>query len=113
MERLTIDNKKYLLLPEESFQELQRKIATTIFSDEVFSSSFEKAELAKYGQEELDRYEDSLKAFRDNKATFDYAKQTAFDEGKIEVARNLKLLGVGYDIILRATGLTRDEIDKL
>jgi len=82
MERVTIDNKKYVLLPEESFQELQRKIATTIFSDEVFSSAFEKAELAKYGQEELDKYEDSLKAFRDNKATLIMQNKRLLMQGK-------------------------------
>ena len=53
-----------------------------IFKDEVFTQAFEKAELAKFVQAELDSYESSLKIFRDNKAVFDYAKDTAYDEGK-------------------------------
>ena len=53
----------------------------TIFKDEVFIEAFEKAELAKFGPEEINKYEGSLKVFRDNKAVFDYAKQTAYEEG--------------------------------
>ena len=93
----------------------------TIFKDEVFTQAFEKAELAKFGQTELDNYESSLKVFRDNKAVYDYAKQTAYDdgksdgklEGKIEVARALKNSGVSIDIIMLSTGMASDEIEKL
>lgn len=53
----------------------------TIFRDEVFSKAFEKAELAKFGYSEIEAYEYSLKVFRDNKNTFDYAIETATKEG--------------------------------
>ena len=34
-------------------------------------------------------------------------------EGKLEDAKNLKQLGVSIDIIAQATGLSREDIDKL
>ena len=93
----------------------------TIFSDEIFTQAFEKAELAKYGPAELDSYENSLKIFRDNQAVYDYAKQTAFDEGmmegkmegKMEIAKAMKMEGEATEKIIRFTGLTTEEIDQL
>jgi predicted transposase/invertase (TIGR01784 family) len=85
----------------------------TIFSDEIFTQAFAKAELAKYGAAERDNYESSLKIYRDLKGVID----TAFDEGKlegkIEVARQLKASGVSDEIIAQATGLTIEEIQEL
>jgi len=84
-----------------------------IFNDEVFSKAFEKAEIAKYGAIELDNYENSLKLYRDLKGVID----TAFDEGKLEgkleSARSFKRLGISIEIIIEATGLTKEEIEKL
>jgi predicted transposase/invertase (TIGR01784 family) len=34
-------------------------------------------------------------------------------EGRTEDARNLKRLGVATDIIVQATGLTKDEVESL
>ena len=93
----------------------------SIFSDEIFTKAFEKAELAKFGQGELDSYENSLKIYRDLKGVLD----TAFDEGKqegreegreegrLEVAKSLKENGVPIEIISKTTGLSKDQIDQL
>jgi predicted transposase/invertase (TIGR01784 family) len=102
-----LDKWLYFIKHLEDFQSIP-----TVFKDEVFTQAFEKAELAKFGQAELDNYEYSLKVFRDNKAVFEYAIETAFDDGKIEVARNLKKLGVDIEIISKSTGLTKEEINK-
>ncbi len=44
-------------------------------------------------------------------------QDTAFDDGKaeekIELATNFKNLGTPIDVIAKATGLSRDEIEKL
>jgi predicted transposase/invertase (TIGR01784 family) len=103
-----LDKWLYFIKHLEDFQTIPE-----IFKDEVFTQAFAKAELAKFVQADLDNYESSLKIFRDNKAVFDYARETAFDEGKIEVARNLKSLGVAIDIISLSTGLTKSQISKL
>ena len=99
-----LDKWLYFIKHLEDFQTIP-----AIFKDEVFTQAFEKAELAKFDQADLDSYENSLKSYRDLKGVID----TAFDEGKIEVARNLKALGVAIEIISKSTGLTKDEIKKL
>jgi predicted transposase/invertase (TIGR01784 family) len=89
----------------------------TIFSDEIFTKAFEKAELAKFGSIERDKYETSLKNYRDLKSVID----TAFDDGKlegmlearIESARQLKALGVSIEIIMKSTNLSKEEIENL
>jgi predicted transposase/invertase (TIGR01784 family) len=93
----------------------------TIFKDKVFAQAFEKAELARFGQEERDSYESSLKTYRDLKGVID----TAFDEGKIEgkiegknegkteIARKIKIKGLAVEDIAELTGLSDIEIQKL
>ena len=86
----------------------------TIFKNEqIFKKAFEKAELAKYDSLEFERYERSLKEYRDLKGFID----TAYDEGKndrtIEIAKSLKENGVNLKIIQKTTGLTKEEIDTL
>ncbi|MEX8546477.1 MAG: Rpn family recombination-promoting nuclease/putative transposase [Mucilaginibacter sp.] len=115
-----LDQWLYFIKNLEDFQNIP-----TIFKDEVFAQAFEKAEIANFKQDELDRYEYSLKAFRDNKATYDYAIETAYDEGKSEginegisqgilkVAKSLKESGLSTDLIVKATGLSAEDIEKL
>lgn len=110
----------YFIKHLEDFQTIP-----SIFNDEVFSKAFEKAEIAKYGEIELEHYQSSLKIFRDNKAVFDYAittaKEIAFDEGKLkgklkgklEIARSLKALEIEINVISRSTGLSIQDIEKL
>ncbi|RYE23677.1 MAG: hypothetical protein EOP42_23045, partial [Sphingobacteriaceae bacterium] len=71
-----LDQWLYFIKNLEDFQQIP-----AIFKDEVFTQAFEKAELANFKQDDLDRYEYSLKVFRDNKATYDYAIETAREEG--------------------------------
>ncbi len=103
-----LDKWLYFIKHLEDFQSIP-----TIFSDEVFTQAFEKAELAKYGQVELDSYENSLKLYRDLKGVI----ETAFDEGKLEgkfeVAKSAKQMGLSTADIIKLTGLSENEIDKL
>lgn len=107
-----LDKWLYFIQHLEDFQTIP-----TIFKDEVFTQAFEKAELAKFGQIELDSYENSLKVFRDNKAVYDYARQTAYDQGEIkraiEIAKKLRLRGFSSKDISELTGLPESEIAKL
>ena len=75
----------------------------------IFDKVFETAEIAKFTQDQVRSYEDSLKYYRDIKNSLD----TARDEGKIEVAKNLLLSGVPVDVIVKSTGLSIREIEKL
>jgi predicted transposase/invertase (TIGR01784 family) len=131
-----LDKWLYFIKYLEDFQQIP-----TIFADEIFTRAFEKAELAKFGPGEMDSYQRSLKIFRDNKNTFDYAIETAAKtgleqgiqqgiqqgihqgiqqgihqgilHGKIEIARAMKLEGDSTEKIIRLTGLAKEEIDSL
>ena len=85
----------------------------SIIADEVFNKAFEKAELAKFGQSELENYENSLKTYRDLKGVIDTAFGEGKLEGKLETAKSLKKLGVPIETIIEATRLTKEEIEGL
>ncbi|TAD83993.1 MAG: Rpn family recombination-promoting nuclease/putative transposase [Bacteroidetes bacterium] len=103
-----LDKWLYFIKHLEDFQSIP-----TVFRDEVFSQAFEKAELAKFGQAELDNYEYSLKTYRDLKSVIDTAFDEGKIEGKIEVAKKLKLKGLSSTDIADLTGLAESEIDNL
>jgi predicted transposase/invertase (TIGR01784 family) len=105
----------------------------SIFSDEIFVKAFEKAELAKFGQEEMDNYESSLKVYRDLYSVIDSAfiegKSEGIEEGRLEglqvgrqeglqeskrdMAKLLKDNGAQVDLIILTTGFTEEEINLL
>ncbi len=111
-----LDKWLYFIKHLEDFQSIPE-----VFKDEVFVQAFEKAEIAKYSEAERHDYEQSLKIFRDNKAVFEYAINTAFDEGKqegklegkLEVARKMKHKGLASSDISDLTGLSEEEINDL
>lgn len=100
-----LDKWLYFIKHLEDFQSIP-----AIFKDEVFEQAFEKAELANLGQADLDKYENSLKVYRDLKGVIDTAFDEGKIEGKIETAKQLKALGVDIKIISISTGLSEDEI---
>lgn len=103
-----LDKWLYFIRHLEDFQNIPE-----IFKDDVFIQAFEKAEIAKYSEEERHDYEQSLKIYRDLKGVID----TAFDDGQtkrtLEIAKRLKDKGMDTDFITETTGLTKDEIEKL
>ena len=79
----------------------------------VFNRLFAEAEIAKFTRAELREYEDSLKAYRDIKNSLDSAKQEGKKDKAIEIAKNLFEMGMSIDNIMKATGLSQEEIAKL
>lgn len=91
----------------------------------IFNRLFELAEIARYTPQERQDYEESLKNFRDwyscLKTEFKKGKVEGLEEGmakgrderSIEIARNLKDMGLPTDSIVSATGLTVEEINSL
>ena len=82
-------------------------------TDFGFEKLFEIAEIAKFTPKEREQYEESLKYYRDLKNVVDASKEEGIIEGKIEVAKNLKKQGISTEIINKATGLSKKEIDNL
>ncbi len=107
-----LDKWLYFIKHLEDFQNIP-----AIFSEEVFERAFEKAALANLAQSDLDKYENSLKVYRDLKGVID----TAFDEGKIEgkmerdieIVKQAKSMGLSVSEITKLTGLSENEINKL
>jgi len=111
-----LDQWLYFIKHLEDFQSIP-----TIFKDEVFTQAFEKAEIARFGQVDIESYEMNLTIYRDYKNTVD----TAFDEGKMEgklegkmeekldVARKMKAKGLSINDIVDLTGLSINEINAL
>jgi predicted transposase/invertase (TIGR01784 family) len=103
-----LDKWLYFIKYLEDFQTIPH-----IFTDEIFAQAFEKAELAQFAPNELEKYENSLKVYRDLKGVIDTAFDEGKMEGKVEVAKALKESGVPIEIISKSTGLSVSEIDKL
>ena len=88
-------------------------------------SVFEKLEkivdIASLSKEERMKYDESIKVYRDNLVTLEFAEQKGRkegreegrEEGKEETARNLKQMGVSLEIISKATGLSIEQIEAL
>lgn len=95
--------------------------------------AFGKAEIAKFNQSEMSVYQSNLKILSDWYSITKYAtdeaerkgmergipkgkeegKQEGINHGLSLVAKNLKDSGMDTDFILKATGLSADEIGKL
>lgn len=87
----------------------------------VFNRLFAEAEIAKFTRTELREYEDSLKAYRDIKNSLDSAEEKGRAEGRaegkkdkaIEIAKNLLEMDMPIDAIMKATGLSLEEVKEL
>jgi predicted transposase/invertase (TIGR01784 family) len=85
--------------------------------EEIFKKLFQISAVQNLSPEEKERYESSLKFYRDTKNVID----TAREEGRIEgeaigirkTAKNLLALGLTHAQISQATGLSVEEIAKL
>lgn len=81
--------------------------------EHIFEKLFETAEIAKFTSAQIQSYEDSLKYYRDLKNSLDTAKEEGIEEGKIEVAKNAIAEGLSTDVIMKITGLTKEQIEKI
>ncbi|MBQ4359194.1 MAG: hypothetical protein II767_02970 [Proteobacteria bacterium] len=89
--------------------------------DELYEELSKVSNVAALSQKELEIYEENLRQYRDNLATLEASyldgKNDGLEEGRnernLEVARNLIALNVSDEIIMRSTGLSLDEVQKM
>ena len=93
--------------------------------DKVFDRLFEEAEIAKFTPQEMREYETSKMAYRDIKNSVDTAKREGIAEGMekgmelgmnqkaLDIARNMLADGVDIILIMKYSGLTQEQIEKL
>jgi predicted transposase/invertase (TIGR01784 family) len=110
----------YFLKHLEDFETIPR-----ILKEEVFVKAFEVAEIAAFDQEQLYQYERSLKRYREVKGFIDTAYDEGLEEGREEgreegeinkaktIAEEMKNDGESLGKILKYTGLSTEEIEKL
>ena len=79
----------------------------------VFNRLFAEAEIAKFTRTELREYEDSLKAYRDIKNSLDSAEEKGKKDKAIEIAKKLLEMDMPIDNIMKATGLSLEEVKEL
>ena len=66
-------------------------------------------------------YEESLKVYRDLKGvvdtSFEEGEKVGIDKGRekerMDIAKKLKTEGINIEIIVKSTGLSKEEIEKL
>ena len=103
----------------------------------VFERLAKIADVRSLTEEEKFQYDESLKHYRDSNAVLRTAVEDGFEEGRaqgheegrkegraegetigekkksLEIARNLKKMGMPIDTIIQATNLTAEEIQNL
>jgi hypothetical protein len=85
--------------------------------ERVFEKLFETAEIAKFTQDQMRSYEDSLKYYRDLKNSLDTAKEEGIEigieKGKLEIAKKALRKGISVEDVIDLTGLSREQVEKL
>ena len=93
----------------------------SLLTDFGFDRLFEEAEIAKFTLQEMREYETSKMAYRDIKNSVDTAKREGIAEGMekgmnqkaLDIARNMLADGVDINLIMKYSGLTQEQIEKL
>lgn len=85
--------------------------------ERVFTRLFEQAEIAKFNENDLKAYEDSMNAYRDIVNAINTAKKDSYVEGmakgKAEIAKSMLGNGESIDKIMLYTGLSKEDIENL
>ncbi len=81
--------------------------------EQIFEKVFETAEIARFTTDQVRNYEESLNVFRDIKNSMD----TAFEEGEenkaLKIAKEMFIDGEPIEKIIKYTGLSKEDIQKL
>ena len=89
----------------------------SLLTDFGFDRLFEEAEIAKFTPQEMREYEASMKAYRDIKNSVDTAKREGIAEGMnqkaLDIARKMLADDVDINLIMKYSGLTQEQIEKL
>ena len=74
---------------------------------------FRAAEIAHFSENKRRAYEEDIMRERDYWAQLRYAKDTGVEQGLAETAMNLKAMGMSFEFILKATGLSEDKLKRI
>ena len=80
---------------------------------DVFQKLEQISDISALSKEDRMKYDESIKVYRDKLAIMAFERQKGQAEGKLEVARNLKQMGMATEAIAQATGLAPDVVGQL
>ena len=98
----------YFLKNLTSFEDIP-----AILREPVFERAFTTAEVAKMSRQDHQRYEADRMVYWTNNAAFHTAITEGEEKVKIEIARNMKKEGFDVSMIVKMTGLSPEEIERL
>lgn len=84
-----------------------------ILNESVFAQAFNTAEVANFSKQQREDYEKSRLSYIGIKQVTETAEKDGLKKGKIEVAKNLKNMGLSDIDIQKATGLPHEEIEEI
>ena len=83
----------------------------------VFEKLEQIVDIAAMSKEDRMKYDESIKVYRDQLVTIEYARQQGFAEGEAEErlknARGMKAAGIAPDLIAQITGLPLETVERL
>ncbi len=100
----------YFKYADETSEEELEKI---IGSDVIIKKAYEELNRFNWSEKEFIAYEQEIKRIRDERAVLEQKLDDAKKEGKIEVAKTMLANNVDVTTIVKFTGLSMSEIEKL
>ena len=79
----------------------------------VFEKLEDIADVASMSPEDRERYDNSVKVYRDYLVTMDAAEQKGAQETQLKIARNMKAKGIDNESIAECTDLPLSIIEEL
>lgn len=79
----------------------------------VFEKLEDIADVASMSPEDRERYDNSVKVYRDYLVTMDAAEQKGMKEAQLQIARNMKAKGIDNQSIAECTDLPLSMIEEL
>lgn len=98
----------YLIKNLHTFQEIPE-----VLQEHIFRKTFEIAEVSKLNKEDMIKYQDSLKAYRDFNNSIKTAVNTAISDEKRKIAKAMKADNQSIELIMKYTGLSSEQIKNL
>ena len=84
-----------------------------ILREKIFKKLFQIAEVANLNRQDMNAYQESLKIYRDNKNTMDYAIETAVEEKTRSIIQKLLQLGTDIPTISSITDVPEAEVKQI
>lgn len=98
----------YFLKKLETFDDIP-----SILQEPIFEKAFKTAELANLSPEQRDEYEQSRLSYLELNAVVNTAELDGRKKEKLEIGKEMKDAGEPVEKIMKYTGLTEIEVDKL